>query len=148
VILSDSNGTALFVRLGDSNDLVTVDSIKVSPDPPKPGENLTVIATGTVKGIITEGAYANVKVKLGLIKLLEKEYDLCEEAEKANLTVSCPVQPGQYVIEQTVMLPSQIPKAKFIVEVRAYNEDDTRLVCLNIIIDFMLKFPGLFSKGQ
>lgn len=27
-----------------------------------------------------EGAYADVTVKLGLIKLLQKQFDLCEEA--------------------------------------------------------------------
>lgn len=27
-----------------------------------------------------EGAYADVEVKLGLIKLLHKEFDLCQEA--------------------------------------------------------------------
>lgn len=27
-----------------------------------------------------EGAYADVTVKVGLIKLLQKEFDLCEEA--------------------------------------------------------------------
>lgn len=32
-----------------------------------------------------DGAYAEVTVKLGLIKLLSKEFDLCEEASVAFL---------------------------------------------------------------
>lgn len=34
------------------NDLVEISSIDVSPDPPKPGQNLTVNVKGTVKEII------------------------------------------------------------------------------------------------
>jgi hypothetical protein len=102
----------------------------VSPDPPQPGQNLTVKVTGLVKEVIEvcriiisliaprmltlhltqDGAYADVTVKLGLIKLLKKEFDLCEEAQNANMTVQCPVEAGTYTIEQTVELPKEIPK--------------------------------------
>lgn len=30
--------------------------------------------------ILQEGAYADVEVKLGLVKILEKTFDVCEEA--------------------------------------------------------------------
>ncbi|KIJ38436.1 hypothetical protein M422DRAFT_176542, partial [Sphaerobolus stellatus SS14] len=125
---------------------ITVHSIKVSPDPPKAGENLTVVVTGTVGETIEEGAWADVKVKLGLIQLLKKEFDLCEEARGANVTVQCPVEPGTYTIEQTVALPKEIPKAKFNVNVKAYNDDESPLLCLDIVIDFMMRFPGLFGR--
>lgn len=77
-----------------------------------------------------EGAYADVTVKLGLVKLLKKTFDICEEAyvngslhacatvlltntplirRKANATIQCPVEKGDYVVEQTVTLPKEIP---------------------------------------
>lgn len=37
---------------GQPDDLITVEDIKVSPDPPVPGKNMTVTAKGTVKGAI------------------------------------------------------------------------------------------------
>lgn len=65
------------------------------------------------------------------MKLLKKTFDLCEEAyvnvpshpyatvllmrtrtihrRKANASIQCPVQRGDYVIEQTVSLPKEIP---------------------------------------
>lgn len=73
-------------------------SIGLTPDPPKPGEDLTVTAVGIAQErievgftIVTcspidqvvflqDGAYADVVVKLGLIKLLTKTFDVCEEA--------------------------------------------------------------------
>jgi hypothetical protein len=78
------------------------------------------------------GAYANVTVKIGFIKLLQKQFDICEEAcvlscvtwllpnagphpsENANATLRCPVQSDDYVIVQTVALPKEIPKGKSI----------------------------------
>ena len=77
-----------------------------------------------------EGAYADVTVKLGLIKVLHKEVDLCEEAyvlylilrcgsligtlfsRSAEVDISCPVEPGTYKVKHTVELPSQIPPGK------------------------------------
>ena len=74
-----------------------------------------------------DGAYADVTVKLGLIKLLQKQFDICEEAyvllyfcrgeaneisANANSTVQCPVKPANYKISQTVELPKEIPKGK------------------------------------
>lgn len=66
------------------------------PDPPKPGQNLTIKAKGIVVDEIDvcwnstnngwyltepkDGAYADVTVKLGLVKLLHKRFDVCEEA--------------------------------------------------------------------
>lgn len=58
----------------------TIESITVSPDPPEPGKNLTVTVEATANEVVEEGAYADVTVKLGLIKLLQKRFDVCEEA--------------------------------------------------------------------
>ena len=65
---------------GLATDSVQLKSIKVSPDPPQPGKNLTVEVEADVLNEIDEGAEADVTVKLGLIKLLQKKFDVCEEA--------------------------------------------------------------------
>jgi hypothetical protein len=82
------------------DDIIQIESIKVSPDPPKPGQDLTVTVKGAAIDVIEvmnslfclrrkvvegarqlkEGAYADVTVKLGLIKLVQKRFDVCEEA--------------------------------------------------------------------
>ena len=77
-----------------------------------------------------EGAYADVTVKLGLIKLLHKQFDVCEEAyvyigdirqlylliiedsRNANASVRCPVEKGYYEVEQMVTLPKEIPQGE------------------------------------
>jgi hypothetical protein len=67
-----------------------------------------------------------VVVKVGVIKILQKEFDLCEEAcvlssysecpadrissRKAHASISCPVEKGEHTVEHTVELPKEIPK--------------------------------------
>ncbi|WVW84722.1 phosphatidylglycerol/phosphatidylinositol transfer protein [Kwoniella bestiolae CBS 10118] len=130
-----------YVDCGLATDAVQLKSIHVTPDPPVPGKNLTVEVEADVIEPIKEGAYADVTVKLGLIKLLQKQFDVCEEARNANATVQCPVAPGPYKVKQTVELPKEIPKAKFSVQVRGYTDEDDDMVCLDLFVDFM-KRPG------
>lgn len=68
-------------------------------------------------------------VKLGLIKLLTKRFDLCDElsvpslesrpeystdpsAYSANInsSLACPLEPGDYSFSHTVELPMEIPR--------------------------------------
>ena len=126
-----------YVDCGLPTDPIQIDSIALSPDPPKPGKELQVTVKASAIEKIKEGAYADVTVKLGLIKLLQKQFDLCEEARNANASVQCPVEKGDYTVVQKVDLPKEIPKAKFVVNVRAYTVDDDDLACLDLIVDFM-----------
>lgn len=75
-------------------------------------------------------------VKIGLIKLLSRQFDICEEAANNNVSVQCPVQPGHYEITQQVALPREIPPAKFNVHVNAFGAADEDLTCLDLAIDF------------
>ncbi|KAH7931043.1 hypothetical protein BV22DRAFT_999375 [Leucogyrophana mollusca] len=131
-----------YTDCGLPSDLIQIKSISVKPDPPKPGQDLTVTVVGTAQDVIEEGAYADVVVKLGLIKLLQKRFDVCEEARTANASVQCPVTKGDYTVEQTVALPREIPQAKFTVSVRGYTAEEEDMVCLDLKVDFMKRpFP-------
>ncbi|KAI9445206.1 ML domain-containing protein [Lactarius indigo] len=122
---------------GNPTDSIQIDSISVSPDPPKPGQDLTVQVKASAKERVEDGAYADVSVKLGLIKILQKQFDLCEEARKANTSVQCPIEEGSYDVEQTVALPKEIPQAKFNINVQGYTKDDDDLFCVKLVVDFM-----------
>ncbi|KIJ68363.1 hypothetical protein HYDPIDRAFT_24649 [Hydnomerulius pinastri MD-312] len=126
-----------YTDCGLATDVVQLKSLTVSPDPPKPGEDLTVTAVGTAVKTIEDGAYADVTVKLGLIKLLTKSFDICQEASAANASIQCPIEQGEYTVVQTVALPKEIPQAKFTVAVRAYTADEEDMLCLDLKVDFM-----------
>ncbi|KAJ7039952.1 ML domain-containing protein [Mycena alexandri] len=121
---------------GEPTDPVQIKSISVSPDPPKIGADLTVTVDLQVVETIEEGATADVLVKVGRIKLLQQTFDLCDEARKANATVSCPVEPGLYSIVQTVALPKEVPKLKYVINVQGYTKDEEPLTCVDLTVQF------------
>lgn len=75
-------------------------------------------------------------VKLGLIRLLSKRFDLCEIARENDAQLQCPLKPGYYEIEHTVSLPRGIPPAKFNVHVSGLSQTELDLLCLDLSIDF------------
>ncbi|KAI0639779.1 ML domain-containing protein [Trametes polyzona] len=94
---------------GTDSHIVHIKSIEVTPDPPKRGEDLTITVEGVADQDVQDGAYADVTVKVGVIKILQKEFDICEEAQKANASIQCPVEKGNHKVVQSVTLPKEIP---------------------------------------
>jgi len=68
---------------------------------------LTIEATGIVKEAITDGAYVNLVVRYGYIKLLDTKADLCKEIK--NVDLDCPIEKGKISITKEVELPKEIP---------------------------------------
>ncbi|KAJ1018040.1 hypothetical protein NDA16_004909 [Ustilago loliicola] len=121
---------------GTGDEIVDVESIVVSPDSPVPGQNLTVRAKGTIKDEVSDGTFADVVVKLGLIRLLARRFDVCEEARANNADLQCPLSAGDYELEHTVALPREIPPGKFNVHITGENQDGSNLLCLDLSIQF------------
>ncbi|KAF3922943.1 hypothetical protein ABW20_dc0101541 [Dactylellina cionopaga] len=116
--------------------LVDIDRIAIDPNPPTAGKSLHLEASGTVNERIEEGAYLVVEVKLGLIRLLHRELNFCENLEKANVTVHCPIEKGPLNIIKDQDLPSQIPPGKFVVTANLFTKDDRRITCLHAEVTF------------
>jgi hypothetical protein len=91
----------------NGNDILRIDYIHLSPDPPLKGRQLKIDAAGYLKEEVGQGSYIDVTVKLGLIKLLQKRFDLCEESQKVNKP--CPLEQGDQQLSTTIDLPKEIP---------------------------------------
>ncbi|MFF7638414.1 ML domain-containing protein [Kitasatospora sp. NPDC008050] len=134
-----------YVNAGSETDRLQIESITVTPDPPKPGADLKGVIKATVTAEITDGAYAEVTVKLGLVRLLQKRYDLFAELKKdgspwsltADSGGGAPVAPGKVELTFDGSLPREIPRAKFTISVRAYTVDDEDLAALDAQVDFL-----------
>ncbi|KAM0750792.1 hypothetical protein T439DRAFT_301792 [Meredithblackwellia eburnea MCA 4105] len=126
-----------YLDCGTPDDVIQIESIALKPDPPQPGHNLTIYGSGTTKSLISDGTYADVVVKLGLIKLLSKRFDVCEELGNANATLQCPIEPDHYNIVQTVDLPAEIPPAKYVIRADVFTQDDAPAACIQLTIDFL-----------
>lgn len=138
-----------FVYCGTPDDIFQFDGeIKVTPEIVKPGAEVTIEAEGTLSQDLEDGTYAKVLVKLGLIKIISKTFDLCEELRKDNNEIQCPINRGKVVIKQTVQLPKEIPPGKFSVQALVFSANDDDVTCLNVVADFTHRRRVFTSLGQ
>ncbi|MFD7453330.1 ML domain-containing protein [Kitasatospora sp. NPDC059827] len=136
-----------YTNAGLPSDPLQIDSVSVTPDPPKPGGAVTLRIDGTVQQAIQDGAYFDLTVKLGLIKLVQRRFDLFEELRGGGaeaLKLSCdtsdgkrPVPVGRTVLTTVVELPGEVPRAKFKLQVRAYTVADDDLAALDLDVDLL-----------
>lgn len=87
----------LFILLiGDESFLLQIRSIKITPDILTPGAELTLEAEGTLLETVDLGSFADVQVKLGVVTLIRKKFDLCETLEdnKDKIDLQCPIERG------------------------------------------------------
>ncbi|QEU61664.1 Npc2 [Kluyveromyces lactis] len=115
----------------DQSQSLDVTQVNLVPNPPQRGENLTIAAAGVLQTTIEEGAYIDIEVRLGYIKLISQTYDLCEQLEENDIDgLKCPIEEGVYELNKIVEIPSEVPPGKYSVIARAYNVDDEQITCL------------------
>ncbi|KAF3806579.1 Phosphatidylglycerol/phosphatidylinositol transfer protein [Colletotrichum gloeosporioides] len=117
-----------------SKDVVSIESVDLSPNPPQAGKELIIKASGTVKETIEKGAYVLLQVKYGLIRLISTKADLCEQIE--NVDLECPIEKGVLSITKSVELPNEIPSGKYTVFADVYTADDEPITCLTASVVF------------
>lgn len=71
------------------------------------GNTLTIEAVGTLTKKLEKGAYVNLQVKYGLIRLVNIRQDLCDQV--SNVDLDCPIDEGKITIVKDVQLPKEIP---------------------------------------
>ncbi|GAV52230.1 hypothetical protein ZYGR_0AG02210 [Zygosaccharomyces rouxii] len=111
--------------------LLEIESVELSPNPPQKGHNLTILASGQLHKELVDGAYVDVEVRLGYIRLLYNTYDLCEQLEEHDVDdLKCPVKPGTYTLKKEVSIPAEVPPGRYVFVVRAYTYDDELISCI------------------
>lgn len=111
--------------------LLEINSIELAPNPPQRGQNLTIAASGEVFEELVEGAYIDVEVRLGYIRLLTQTFDLCETLDENDVEgLKCPVQPGIYNLAKEVAIPAEVPPGKYVFVARAYTVEDDLISCV------------------
>ncbi|KAB5572533.1 ML domain-containing protein, partial [Coniochaeta sp. 2T2.1] len=116
------------------DDIIRIQSVDLSPNPPEAGTELVIKAVGTVYETIEEGAYVNLSVKYGLIRLINTQADLCEQIK--NVDLECPIEKGVISIVKSVDLPKEIPPGKYTVNADVYTVDDKHITCLTAQVVF------------
>ncbi|OBA24390.1 hypothetical protein METBIDRAFT_38216 [Metschnikowia bicuspidata var. bicuspidata NRRL YB-4993] len=117
-----------------SPQILDLQNVVIDPNPPIKGENLTFSAVGFLTEDIEEGAYVDVDVRYGFIKLIHQTFDLCEEVK--NVDLECPIKKGENIISKLVEIPAEVPPGKYVVNARAYSKDDKLITCLTATVEF------------
>ncbi|CAO3628606.1 unnamed protein product [Cunninghamella echinulata] len=125
----EEQSTDLITECGDSNDILLIKDITLSPDPPIKGEKLKIEFEGFLKDTVVDGAYVDIKVKFGVVQLLHKKFDFCAEIEKID--EKCPIEKGILAFTKEVDLPKQIPRGKYTVDAKVFTVDDRQVTCLH-----------------
>lgn len=98
------------------------------------GKTLTINASGKVLEKIEQGAYVDVVVKYGLIKLVSTQVDLCEQTKEANIT--CPIEKGDLKVTKSVEIPSPVPIGTYNVHADVYTSTGKAITCLDASVTF------------
>ncbi|KAF4247184.1 hypothetical protein CNMCM8980_007729 [Aspergillus fumigatiaffinis] len=112
-----------------SDNILQIESVDLFPNPPLPGQTLSINASGNLKKRVEQGAYVSLVVKYGLITLIKQTADLCEQLR--NVDLECPLEKGEMTLTKQVDLPSHIPPGKYSVHADVYTKDDKQITCLN-----------------
>ncbi|MFD5437071.1 ML domain-containing protein [Kitasatospora sp. NPDC127067] len=136
-----------YEEIGSDAHALQIKSIALVPDPPKPGNDLTATLKGVVNEELQKGAYFDVSIKLGLIKLHQKRYDLFDLLRGGDSgswwklaldggNASKPIPRGPVTLKLEGFFPREVPRAKFTIAVRAFTANDDDLAGLNFTFDF------------
>ncbi|KAI9799497.1 MAG: Phosphatidylglycerol/phosphatidylinositol transfer protein [Piccolia ochrophora] len=119
----------------EEDNILKIDHVNLTPNPPQAGNNLTIEASGTLSKDVEEGAYVNLQVKYGnYIKLVDTKADLCDQIQ--NVDLECPLKKGDNKVTKDVSLPKQIPPGKYHVFADVYTKDDEKITCLTAEVSF------------
>ncbi|RYN36986.1 hypothetical protein AA0117_g899 [Alternaria alternata] len=117
-----------------ANDLLKIEKVDLSPNPPKPGETLSIKATGDFKEEVGEGFTMHLQVKYGIITLINQNADGCETIKKGDL--ECPLKKGEMSLTKDVDLPREIPPGQYTVLADVLTKDGDKITCLTAKIAF------------
>ncbi|KAF9694177.1 hypothetical protein EKO04_007729 [Ascochyta lentis] len=114
--------------------ILQIEKVDLDPNPPKPGEKLSIKASGDFKEEVGQGSTMHLQVKYGLITLINQERDACDTIEQADL--KCPLKKGELSLTKDVDLPREIPPGTYTVLADVYTEEGDKITCLTAKIAF------------
>jgi len=118
--------------------LLSIDFVDLSPNPPVPGQNLTITAGGKLSELVDKDSKVHISVKWNFVTLINKDYDLCDNANVIGK--ECPLEKGQLNILKEVAIPREVPPGKYAVTAEAVTKDEAeggkKITCLKGDIQF------------
>ncbi|PMD47320.1 putative Phosphatidylglycerol/phosphatidylinositol transfer protein [Hyaloscypha variabilis F] len=128
------NNPLTYCQAEHGDDILILDHVNLTPNPPQAGETLTIEAVGTLLEEVDKGAYVILQVKFGLIRLVNTQADLCTQV--SNVDLECPIEKGKITITKDVEIPKEIPSGTYTVFADVYTKEKKKIVCLEATVLF------------
>ncbi|CEP11702.1 hypothetical protein [Parasitella parasitica] len=125
-MLQDS--TKLITNCGDAHDILTIEYVALSPDPPVKGQDLEINFKGSLSEAVPNGTVVEIIVKYGVVKLIQKKFDFCDKIQEVD--EKCPIPEGELTFNKVVALPKEIPPGKYTVHAEIVTPEKKRVACL------------------
>ena len=124
-------GNEILSDCGNDTDILHLHYVYLDPPQPQRGQPMKITAEGLLDDDIVEGTKVHVLAKMGVVKLLDKVFDFCQEVIQ-HVDMQCPVNKGLIKLEKVVDIPSEVPPGKFYVQARVFmpDGDDRQVACL------------------
>ncbi|KAL7326244.1 hypothetical protein PS15p_208609 [Mucor circinelloides] len=139
IVQDDNVGSILqdpikFINCGYPQDILTIDYIALSPNPPVKGEDLQIDFKGYLSEAVLDGTSMDVNVKLGYAQLIKRAYDFCDLIQKVD--EKCPIPQGDLTFSKVIALPKKIPPGIFIINIKISTPDYALITCLHTEVSF------------
>ncbi len=133
-----------YINTGSPEDVLQIQDITSTPGSLTPASEWQADIRAVALAEIEDGAYLELAVKVGLIKLPAKRHDLFESLRTGTgkdgwslrLDSGIPIKRGNLLMTLTVQLPRELPRAKFAITIRAYTAEGDNLASLDFKADF------------
>lgn len=125
---------------GGPDDLMVIRSVEMRPDPPADPRHTQIVINADVRQALTDGAYLDVTVKLGRVKLVAHTFDLLKELQ-ADGSVSewqHYIAPGPVTLAFPPLrsLLGDAREGRYVVLVNAHAAEDELMASVYVTIDF------------
>ena len=116
--------------------------VMIINNPVIPGQNTTVIGSGTLDKAVTSGKWSMTGSYMGL-PVLHKSGDLCSDSvvdlpfRTGSIYINgltCPTPAGTVQVEQKAIFYQSPPPGKYSIRCKMVDQDDEPILCLDITI--------------
>jgi hypothetical protein len=124
-LVAFSSATSIpFNSCGDG--ILSLTNLDASPFPLQKGANVTLTASGSLSEQFVGGQYT-VKVSVDGLQIVTLTGDACTLSE----TIQCPLNVGDVVLSETLLIPALAPSGAYTIEVSAANTDGSSAFCFS-----------------
>ena len=124
--LATTKVSDIWSNCGKQGDHVTIKTIKIVPDPPQIGQNVTVFGSGLLDETVTDGQVF-VSLYFGPILLVNNTYDLCKLIAQYR---HCPLSKGPITFGVSQPIPSEAPSGAYTGNIVAVDQNGQEMFCI------------------